>query len=879
MCNIIKMRPYLHLRKLLIIIHLFLTTSLYAQSKINLESTIQLRRTSGTVAQFLSDLQQDYSLSFAYDQSILPPHKFKAHKNRWQLEDFLQRLLQKAQLGFKLINHQVVIKKQENTKVTIHGTITGKADGEQLIGATVYIKELRIGTVTNTYGFYSLTIPPGKYTFVYSYIGHQRQEHTLMVKQEQVLDVALVSSVDHLGEVVIKAKQEKDIESIRAVQMSAHQVEITQIKTTPMLAGEADALKSIQFLPGIQNGSEGTASFSVRGGSYDQNLILLDGAPVYNVSHALGFFSVFNVDALKNIQVYKGGIPAKYGGRLSSVVDIRMKEGNDQKFSVNGGIGLVGSRLMLEGPIGKNVSYMVAGRYGYLGHTGNLAAQYLQGPIPGVKKFGENNEIDFYDLNAKINVQLNPHNKIYFSAFMGNDHFFNDLAFENNTLDWGNQTGTFRWNHIYNSRLFSNLTLIYSNFDYSYTINNDSQSFKWLANQQQQAIKLDFDYFASPKHTFNFGAALHYHRFSPGKVEPLSDLSSVQALALDTKNAVETAWYISHEYKVTPKLLINYGVRVSSFHNIGSGIQYIYNEAGQLQEEKSFANNEIMNTYFGLAPRFSARYLINPHSSIKVSYNRTYQYLHLVSNSSIGLPTDVWLPVDNNIKPRFADQVALGYFKELKEATYSVSVEAYYKWMNQVIDYKDNANIFLNQNIETQIRTGQGKAYGLELMFEKKKGKLKGWISYTLSRVEQTIAGVNNNQTYAPRHDRRHNLSLVLSYDLGRRWQISTNYSYITGAGITVPRGIFDFGYGDAVQQYSARNAFRLPAFHQLDIGIKLKSNRKKRWQGEWIFGVTNAYNRKNPITYYVSGTDLNERVSQLYLFGLMPSINYNFKF
>lgn len=870
---------FLMIKSLILFVCLSLTVNLYAQHKSILESPIQLKRSSGTIGEFLTDLQQTHALNFSYDESILPSQKFSAHKTTWQLGNFLQKILQRAHLKFEYINGQIIIKKPDNSLVTLHGTITGKSDGEPLIGATVYVKELGIGTVTNAYGFYSLTFPPGKYTFWYSYIGHHRQKHSLHIEQNQALNIALVSSVDHLGEVTVKATSEEDIESIEAVQMSAHTLEIAQIKSTPMLAGETDVLKSIQFLPGVQNGSEGTASFSVRGGAYDQNLILLDGAPVYNVSHALGFFSTFNVDALNHIQVYKGGIPAKYGGRLSSVVDIRMKEGNTQKFSLHGGIGLVGSRLNVEGPIGKNISYMLAGRYGYLGQMGNLASKYLKGAIPSVGKFGENNEIDFYDLNAKINFKLNKRNKIYLSGFASNDHFFNELAFENNTLDWGNQTGTFRWNHLYNSRLFSNLTLIYSNFDYSYTTRNSIQDFKWQASQQQQAIKLDFDYFASPQHTFNFGLALHRHRFQPGSVHALSDSSSVQSLTLDTKKALETAIYISHQYQITSRWSLHYGLRFSTFHNLGDGTQYIYDSHQQLLEEKSFTNNAFMHSYFRLAPRLSSRYLLSATTSIKASYNRTYQYLHLVSNSSIGLPTDVWLPVDNNISPRFADQVALGYFKEFRQRMYGLSAEVYHKWINEVIDYKDNANIFLNKSIETQIRTGTGKAYGLELLFEKKQGKFKGWVSYTLSKVERKIVGVNNDQTYSPRYDRRHNISLVLSHDLGKRWQISANYSFITGAGITISRGLFDFSHGYAFQYYSARNAFKLPDFHQLDIGIKLKSKQRKKWQGEWIFGVTNAYNRKNPITYYISGFSSKEQVSQLYLFGLTPSINYNFKF
>ncbi|HAS42148.1 MAG TPA: hypothetical protein DCS93_16850 [Microscillaceae bacterium] len=871
---------YLFYKKLLLLIaFLSLPIMLAAQNPRALNLTIKLQQTSATIPEFLKELNHTYGFRFAYDESIMPNQRFKVYKNQWQLDKFLQKLLQQAKLKFEQVNNLIIVKKNNTLKTTLSGTITSKDDGEQLIGATVYVQELGIGTLSNTYGFYSITIPPGEYTFIFSYIGYKRFVKRLIIEERQLLNVALPTLISNLKEVVVKAKQEEEIESVEAVQMSAHSLEIAQIKSSPMLAGEADVLKSLQFLPGIQNGSEGTANFSVRGGGYDQNLVLLDDAPVYNISHSLGFFSVFNVDAIKDVRIYKGGIPAKYGGRLSSVVDIRMKEGNNQKLILNGSVGLVGSRLTVEGPLGKNVSYLISGRYGYLGHTGNFFAKNLDGILPGVDKFGKNNEISFYDLNAKINVQLNENNQIYFSAFAGNDHFYNEAAFENNTLDWGNQTGTFRWNHIYNSRLFSNFTLVYSNFDYSYTIQNELQNFKWSANQQQQSAKLDFDYFASPKHTLNFGLALSHNQFAPGKVEALNSSSSIKPLILDTQRALETGLYFSHKYQVTKKLSLNYGIRFSSFHRIGAGNQYTYDGNGQLQEEKIFDHNEIMTTYVGLEPRASARLLLNSSSSIKASYNRTYQYLHLVNSTTIGLPTDVWLPVDNNIKPRFADQVALGYFKKLHRGRYEISAEIYHKWINQVIDYKDNANIFLNKHIATQIRTGEGRAYGFELLFEKKKGKFKGWLSYTLSKVERTINGVNNDQTYSPRYDRRHNLSIITSYELSERWQISANYSYITGAGITVPQGLYDAGYGVPLQYFSSRNGFKLPDFHQLDIGIKLKSKKQKRWQGEWYFGVTNAYNRKNPIAYYLTGIVPDEQVSQLYLFGFMPSINYNFKF
>lgn len=860
---------------------LFFTLSLAAQHNVTLESSIQLKRTSGTIIEFLTDLQQVYTLSFSYDESIIPDQKFSTHKSSWQLKDFLQKLLQKAHLKFEYINGQIIIKKYNQSKVTLNGTVTGQADGELLIGATVYIKELGTGTTTNAYGFYSLSVPPGEYTLMFSYIGYKRKLQVLKLEQSQTLDMPLISAISHLNEVVVKAKQEEEIESIEAIQMSAHHIEIAQVKTTPMFAGEADILKSIQFLPGIQNANAGTSNFSVRGGSYDQNLILLDEAPVYNVSHAMGLFSVFNVDAVKNITVYKGAIPARFGGRLSSVVDIRMKEGNSKKFSLQGSVGLIGSRLMVESPIGQKVSFMLAGRYGYPGFTANKLAGQVSKIAPGVRHFGSDNDINFYDLNAKLNVKIDRRNKLYLSAFRGKDHFFNNTIFEDNTLDWGNQTGTLRWNHIFNPKLFGNLTLIYGNFDYAYQINNDLRNFRWDAQLQQQGLKLDFDYFSSPKHTLRFGVSLAHRRFRPGQITPLGDSSAIQAFALDPKQAIESGIYLTHETHIGQKILLNYGLRFSAFHNLGAGTQYIYDDQQTLQETKVFGKGEVMNSYYGLEPRVSVRYLLNDQTSVKASYNRTYQYLHLVSNSSVGLPTDVWLPVDNNIKPRYADQVALGIFKDFKNATYRASVEVYHKWIAQVIDYKDNADIFLNKNIETQIRVGNGKAYGAEFLLEKRKGKLTGWLSYTLSKVIRNIQGVNQNKAYSPGYDRRHNASMVLTYRLSKRWEVSANYSYMTGVGITVPQGVY-ISNERLFNYYTERNAFKLPAFHQLDLSIKLKSNRKKRWQGEWIFGVTNAYNQKNPLTYFINPDKTlsnQEKVYQLYLFGLMPSVNYNFKF
>ncbi|WP_299466005.1 TonB-dependent receptor [uncultured Microscilla sp.] len=858
-----------------------------AQNNGVLNKTVQLEKTSGTIPEFLDKLSKKYQLRFSYDEGIMPKERYQVYKNTWQLDNLLQELLQKAQIRFRVINGQIILTRYKTSKVTLSGTITAANNGEQLPGAVVYVKELGVGAVSNNYGFYSLTIPPDKYRLLYSYMGYKNSAKETLLEKNLHLDLKLQPSVAKLSEVVVTAtddKSKEQIESIKNSQMSTHVVEIERIQSTPMLAGEADVLKSIQFLPGVQNSHVGTAGFSVRGGGYDQNLILLDDAPVYNIAHSMGLFSVFNADAVKDVRLYKGAIPAKYGGRLSSVLDIRMKEGNNKKLTLSGGVGIVGSRLTVEGPISPKASFLVSGRYSYLGFTANKLASVFSEVAPAVLHYGSNNEIDFYDINAKLNIELNKNNKIYFSVFGSKDHFFNDVFFENNTLDWGNQTGSFRWNHIFNDRLFSNLTLVYGNFDYAYVRNDDNRNFKWSANMQQQGLKLDLDYFASPESTVNFGVSVDRHLFAPGKITGLSNPSVVQSFALDRKQAIESAFYVNHQWGIGKKFLINYGLRLSGFHNIGAGTQYIYNDDQTLNREEHFGKGEVMQSYYGLAPRLSLRYLFNETSSLKASYSRTYQYLHLVSTSSVGMPTDVWLPVDNNIRPRVADQVALGYFKDFYQATYRFSAEAYYKKLYNVIDYVDNADVFLNKHIETQIASGDGRAYGLELSLEKKKGKLTGWLNYTWSKAEQQVEGINQNQVYAPVYDRRHNFSLVASYKLGKRWLLSANYAYMTGARMTMPEGTYQSSYGQFTY-FSGRNNFKLQDFHQLDINATLKSKiRKKqdqrRWQSEWVFGLTNAYNQKNSFAaFYQTGRNGIEGRYHLYLFGLMPSVTYNFKF
>lgn len=843
------------------------------QNKDMLDQKVRIERTEGTILEFLRDLEKLENLSFSYDERNIPTKTVRVKPRKMSVKTLLELLFEGTGIRFRSLGKQIVIYPGESRKkTTLNGKIRSAADGEYLPGATVYIRELQAGVAANAYGFYSITVPPGEYTFVYSFIGYQTHEQTVNMVTNLSMDIELSESIERLDEIVVLA--EKGNENIINTQVSRHSIEMQQIRSMPALGGEVDVLKGIQFLPGIQSANEGTTGFSVRGGSYDQNLILLDEALVYNPSHAVGIFSVFNPDVIKDVQVYKGGIPARYGGRLSSVIDIKMKEGNDKALAITGSVGVVGSRLTVESPIGKNVSVLLSGRYGYVGQTAKKFADWAN-----VESYDQNAEVDFYDLNAKVNIKLSDKDHLYFSTYTGDDHFKNDVVFADNTLDWGNQTATVRWNRSFGPKLFGNLTFVYSDFDYAYIENNDIRNYRWTANFQQRGAKLDFDYFVSPKHELNFGFAVTDHDFAPGSIRPNNENSIIDPFDLDAKQAVESALYVSHEHRISPRFLARYGLRFSGFHNIGAGTKYYFDDDGEnLLRTEEFGGGEVMNEYFRMAPRASLTYIIDDKNSVKASYNRTYQYLHLVTNSSVGLPTDVWLPVDNNIKPREADQVALGYFRNLKDNTLRFSAETYYKRFNNVIDYKDNADLFLNNNVETQIRTGTGEAYGIEFLLEKRKGRWNGWTSYTLSRVTQQIEGVNQGKEYAPRYDKRHNLSVVVSYDLNKKWQLAANYAYISGGGITVPLGFYNSA-GRPYNYYSERNAYRLPAYHQLNISGTYKFRPKGRWKSELVLGITNVYDRRNYFSFYVNHQEnARTRVFKSYLFGLMPSVNYNFK-
>ncbi len=772
---------------------------------------------------------------------------------------------------------------------TISGYVRDGSSGEEMIGATVTINELPgTGTVSNAYGYYSLTLPSGNYTLKYNYIGYETVTKEIDLKSNMKLDISLAEERLHLEEIVIKSEKPED--NVTDVKMSREKLQVEKIKALPALFGEVDLIKTLQLLPGIQSAGEGTTGLFVRGGSSDQNLILLDEATVYNASHFLGFFSVFNADAIKNVEIYKGGIPARFGGRLSSILDIQMKEGNNKKFAMSGGIGSISSRLTVEGPIVKDKSsFIISGRRTY-------ADLFLRlSPNEDVNS----NILYFYDLNAKANYRIDEKNRIFVSGYFGRDVFDFDDTFG---LDWGNATVTTRWNHLFNDRLFLNTTVLFSNFGYGFDIDDGVQSFEWKSNLQEYSAKLDFTYFINPNNTLSFGVNSILHRFEPATITP-GDNSIFIDFALDNRYALEHALYIGNDHKINEKLLIQYGLRYSIFENIGPGKVFLYEEGVPRSDETlidsvRYDRLERINLYHGLEPRFAARYILNRQSSVKASYNRMRQYIQVASNSTAGLPIDRWIPADNYIEPLIGDQIALGYFRNFKDNTFEASVEVYYKWMDNLIDFKPAAEILLNNNIETEILSGKGWAYGAEFTVKKNVGKTTGWFGYTIAKTERQIDGINDGKKYNAKYDRTHDISLVVSHEMSPRLTLSANWVYATGQAVSFPVGRYNVD-GRSIPYYDdlRRNADRMPSYHRLDLSANLKAKNKKnkRLQRSWSFSIYNAYARKN--AFSITFEDIvNEDVNydsdedgpetsrrpgsvKLYLFSLIPSVTYNFKF
>jgi len=765
-------------------------------------------------------------------------------------------------------------------KYTISGNIKDATNGEDLIGVNVLVKELKgVGASTNGYGFYSLTLPKGEYTIIYSFIGMQDVLFKVKLDKNIRNNMELGSGVEQLDEVVITG--EKENKNVTSNDIGVTNLDMKEIEMIPVLMGEQDIMKTIQLMPGVKSAGEGSSGFFVRGGGADQNLILLDGAPVYNASHMLGFFSVFNSDAIKDVKLYKGAAPAEFGGRLSSVMDIKMKEGNAKHLAVSGGIGLISSRLTIEAPIVKNKgSFIISGRRTY-------ADMFLK--LSSDSKL-KDSQLYFYDLNLKANYRIGANDRIFLSGYFGRDKFgFSDKF----GFDWGNKTGTLRWNHIFNEKLFSNTTFIYS--DYNYVINIRDGLVKIGSDIQDFNFKQDFDYFLNNNNKIKIGGNIIHHTFKPGDID-VDEEVGFNSSSIENRYSLESAVYISNEQKLSKKLSLNYGLRYTNFTQLGPGDMFSYNIYGDIIDTTTYAKNEKVVSYNGWSPRILANYTLNKRSSIKASLSRNYQYLHMLSNSTSGTPLDVWMPSSNNIKPEIADQIALGYFRNFKDNLFEFSTEIYYKTIQNALDYKTGAEVTLNEAAEGQLLFGDGRAYGIEFFLKKRKGKFTGWLSYTLARSEIKLDEINDGNWYPTHQDRTHDVSVVGMYQINERWNISGSWVYYTGNAVTFPSGKYTVD-GQIYNLYSERNGYRMPDYHRMDLGITLKGKKhkyllnpdtgekqkiKKRFQSSWNLSVYNLYMRENAymISFEENESDPSKTEAvQLSLFKIIPSITYNFKF
>lgn len=754
-------------------------------------------------------------------------------------------------------------------RVNVSGYVTDASTGEALIGANVAILESGKGTITNSYGYYSLSLEPGFYTLVFSYVGFDTETRPVRLGEDLTVDVELKESAQQLEEVTVVAEAANS--NITSVETGSTQLPIQRIRKIPALLGEVDVIKAIQLLPGVQVTSEGSSGFSVRGGTPDQNLILLDEAPVYNASHLLGFFSVFNNDAIKDVKLYKGDIPASSGGRLASLLDIRMKEGNNRQLSATGGIGTISSRLTLEGPVfNEKVSFLLAGRRTYA----DIFLPFARDTAV------RDNSLYFFDLNGKLNYTINENNRIFFSGYYGKDVFANDFA----GMYFGNRTFTLRWNHLFSKQVFSNFTLVNSHYFYDLgTPEGQIPYFNWLSFLEDYGVKGDFTWFARPEHTFRFGFSSFLHVIRPGAIEARDQDDNITKTELASNLALESGLYFSGESRFGQRLAMRYGLRYSLFQNVGEATLFTYNDQYEVTDSTYFGKGEFFNHYQGLEPRISLNYMLNEKNSIKTSYARTRQYLQMASNSTAGTPLDIWFPASPNILPQISDQVSLGYFRNFRNNQFESSLEVYYKKMSNAIDFRDHAQLLLNPRLEGELRIGEATSYGAEFYLKYELQGFSGWISYTYSRTMRDIPEINDGNPYPAPYDKPHDLALVFSYDFSPRISVGANWIYSTGIPFTLPSGRYEI-LGNILPVYTGRNEYRLPDYHRLDLSFTLRGKEKpgRRWRGEWNFSVYNAYARKNVWTLnFVQDADNPDLTyaEMTYLFSIIPAITYNFRF
>ena len=757
---------------------------------------------------------------------------------------------------------------QERQSFTISGTVKDAGTGETLIGASVVLTNAKAAkSLTNAYGFYSINVPEGTYKMSVSFVGYVTDTATLVVEKSEQLIIGLQTKQAQLEAVVVSSKKKN--ENISRPIMGVDKLNMAEINKIPVIFGEKDILKSIQLMPGYKSAGEGSSGFNVRGGGTDQNLILLDEAPVYNASHLFGFFSTFNSDAIKDVSVYKGGMPAQYGGRLSSVVDIKMKDGNQKNLSVEGGLGAIASRLNISAPIVKDKgSFIVSARRTYADVFLLLLKDSLQ----------RKSSLYFYDLNLKANYNVTKKDRVFLSGYFGRDVLGLGDQFSS---DWGNKTATLRWNHVFGNSLFSNTSLIYSNFDYKVDAELGAEKFSVVSKIEDFNVKQDFDWNITNKSKLRFGGNFIKHTVAPGAI--IEKNTTGTSKPVQARYSEESALYASHEWKATDKIGIVYGIRASNLTVKGAGTFNTYDKEGNVSSTTGYAKGKTVVSYLNLEPRFSTSFQLTELNSIKASYNRNVQNLHLIANSQISSPTDVWLPSSNNIRPEIADQYAIGFYKNSKQGMYEFTSEVYYKALQNQIDYRNAAILFGNDNVESELLYGVGRAYGAEMMVRKKTGRLTGWVGYTLSKVEKKINGINNGKYFNARQDRTHDFSFVGMYDVNKRWSVSATWVYTTGSAVTFPVGKYEVN-GQTVFAYSDRNASRLPAYHRLDLSATLEArkNAKRKFKSSWTFGLYNAYGRQNAfsINFRENANDPSKTEAvRTALFGIIPSATWNFKF
>ncbi|ANH80276.1 collagen-binding protein [Niabella ginsenosidivorans] len=752
-------------------------------------------------------------------------------------------------------------------KYTLSGTIKTAKSGETIIGASILINGKDNGTVSNEYGFYSVTLPKGSYSITYSAVGFESVTENISLNGNKVQDIVLPDQVVSLEDVTVNSAIRG--RTISGTQMGVEHLNMKEVNTIPMLLGERDILKAIQLLPGIKSAGDGNSGFYVRGGSTDQNLILLDEANVYNASHLMGFFSTFNSDIVKDVTVYKGGMPAQYGGRLSSVLDVKMNEGNNQDYGVSGGIGLISAKLNVEGPIQKDrSSFLVSGRRSY-------ADLFL--PVFG-DSTNKGTKLYFYDLNAKMNYVLGAKDRLYLSGYLGRDVLRLEKQFG---LDWGNKTATLRWNHIFNERVFSNTSFIYSNFNYNIDIDNPGNHLNIFSQIRDINLKEEIQWYAGPSHALRLGFNSIYHTVTPGEITS-TGTTSYNDLILQDRYSWENALFATDTWKLSGRFNLTYGLRLSSFAIIGPGDFYTVDKEGTVTDTLHYKDGQLVKNYWNLEPRLAASFVLNSTSSIKASYARNTQNMHLVSNSATNVPTDKWIASTNIIKPEIADIYSVGWYKNLKGNAYELTIESYYKWMQNQIDYRTGADVYTNDAIESQLLTGIGRAYGMEFLLKKRQGKMTGWIGYTLSKSERKIDGINDGEWYNARQDRTHDVAVVANYQLNKKWNLSANWVYYTGDAVTFPSGKYVVDKQIAFY-YTKRNAYRMPAYHRLDLGATMQlKTRRKGFSSELAFSLYNAYGRQNAfvITFQQSEADPDiTEIVKTSLFRFVPSVSYHFKF